>query len=118
MLGSSAMLRVGWIVAGCAPAVRTIVSSNRFHWTTGFTICAEDSAARAARLVHRSARKAAPIHFVFVSRRHFFIFGIGYLRFSLGLLRTVRAPWRRRFSTVYTHFLDGLFPNKYLLNWE
>ena len=32
-----AKLRVGWIVGGCAPGVRTIDKRFLFHWTTGFT---------------------------------------------------------------------------------
>src|SRR5438132_783671 len=32
-----AKLRVGWMVAGCAPAVRTITRSALFHCTTWFT---------------------------------------------------------------------------------
>src|ERR1700719_1816087 len=37
-----AKLRVGWIVAGCAPGVRTITSRFLFHCTTWFTDCAGD----------------------------------------------------------------------------
>jgi len=38
--------------------------------------------------------------------------------FAFEFVGTVLAPWRRRFSTVYTRFLDGLFPKQNLLNWE
>jgi hypothetical protein len=38
-----AKLRVGWMVAGCAPGVRTITSSARFHCNTGLTGCAEEA---------------------------------------------------------------------------
>src|SRR5579871_1231552 len=89
-----AKLRVGWIVAGCTPAVRTIERSNLFHSTTGFTVCGEDSAAPTARPVHRSVRKAASAHLIVVSRLYFVIFGIGYLR--LNFLGTVHTPGRRQ----------------------
>src|SRR4029077_7595380 len=65
-----AKLRVGWMVAGCAPGVRTITRSIRFHCTTGLTGCGAESPgvwstasneapfdpmACAERLAHRSA---------------------------------------------------------------
>src|SRR6267142_5954430 len=34
----SAKLRVGWIVAGCAPGVRTIARSILFHCSTGLGV--------------------------------------------------------------------------------
>jgi hypothetical protein len=33
-----AKLRVGWMVAGCAPGVRTITSSALFHCNIGLTV--------------------------------------------------------------------------------
>src|SRR6202040_1462871 len=36
-----AKLRVGWMVAGCTPGVRTITSSALFHCNNGLTGCAE-----------------------------------------------------------------------------
>src|SRR5262249_23870603 len=58
-----AKLRVGWIVAGCAPAVRTIVSSTRFHCNTGLTgestecgwACADDDTADTRAIEHTNA---------------------------------------------------------------
>src|SRR5260370_41593317 len=38
-----AKLRVGWMVAGCAPGVRTITRSIRFHCKTGLTGCGAES---------------------------------------------------------------------------
>src|ERR1700752_1154745 len=39
-----AKLRVEWIVAGCAPGVRTIVSNVRFHSITALTDWADGAA--------------------------------------------------------------------------
>src|SRR4029079_15438068 len=55
-----AMLRVAWIVAGCAPGVRRIPSRIRFHWITwsgsvGRAGCFAEAKAPAAR------KAAAPI---------------------------------------------------------
>src|SRR5712691_3031212 len=63
-----AKLRVGWMVAGCAPAVRTSTRRVRFHCTTGLTdwACAE-------RLTQRS-----------VSVRHIF-----------AIISVLSFPWRR-----------------------
>src|SRR4029077_6999350 len=38
-----AKLRVGWMVAGCAPGVRTITRSALFHCKTGLTDWEEES---------------------------------------------------------------------------
>src|SRR4029077_3284667 len=46
-----AKLRVGWMVAGCAPAVSTMLRSILFHcttWLTGFVACAVAGARLAA----------------------------------------------------------------------
>src|ERR1700730_14894893 len=54
-----AKLRVGWIVAGCAPGVRTITKSVRFHcttWLTGFVV----SAITGQRLAAASAAIIVP----------------------------------------------------------
>ena len=54
-----AKLRVGWTVAGCAPGVRTITRSVRFHcttWLTGFVAWA----IAGARLAAASAATVAP----------------------------------------------------------
>src|SRR5580704_1068074 len=58
-----AKLRVGWMVAGCAPGVRTITRSVLFHcatWLTGFVACpiagARFAAASKATVVPTSNR--------------------------------------------------------------
>src|SRR5260370_644696 len=54
-----AKLRVGWMVAGCAPGVRTITKSVRLHcttWLTGFVV----SAITGARLAAASAAIVVP----------------------------------------------------------
>src|SRR5882672_10479924 len=55
-----AKLRVGCTVAGCAPAVRTIVRRVLFHWITSSTDPAAESAYEAPHIngvVHMSASK-------------------------------------------------------------
>src|SRR5882724_13570120 len=55
-----AKLRVGCTVAGCAPAVRTMVRSVLFHWMTSSADPAAESAYEAPHIngvVHMSASK-------------------------------------------------------------
>ena len=72
-------LRVGWMVAGCAPE-RTMTRSVLFHcttWLTGFVPCA----VAGARLAAASKATAVPaINRVFISVLHHADFGLSLSR--------------------------------------
>src|ERR1700722_4075352 len=73
-----AKLRVGWMVAGCAPGVRTITSRFLFHCTTWFTdepgepgiFLPRSEAAYdwLAWAVRTAPRTASAIHIFFIER--------------------------------------------------
>jgi len=62
-----AKLRVGWTVAGCAPAVRTMTRSVLFHCTTWLTGLVASSIAGAGFAAIKTATAVAPSNMDFIS---------------------------------------------------